>query len=85
MQQPPPPPPMMMMPTSPPQQQMMYPPVPSYMYRAPQQAMPFGYRPPMMRMLPMPMMSAGSNFATCPRGFPNQQQFFNPMTQQLVY
>jgi hypothetical protein len=77
--------PFMMMPA--PRQQMMYQPVSSYMYPALQRAMPFGYRLMMQqgRMIPMPMMAAGSTLLTLPHGFPNQQSFFNPMTQQLVY
>jgi len=90
---PPPPPTMMMMPPSQQQpQQMMYQsPVSSYMYSAPHRAMQYGYRPMMQqgRMIPsgmpMPMMAAGSTFATPPRGFPHQQSFFNPLAQQLVY
>ena len=90
----PPPPPMMMMMPPPIRQppQMMYPPTrlpySSYMYPVPRPpaAVPYGYPSMIPRGMPMPMMpTGGANQVSSAPIFANQQNFFPPINQQLVY
>ena len=77
---------MMMPPPMRPVVPMMYqptrPPLSSYMYPMPR---PFGYPPMIPRGMPMPMMAHNANQFPAPSIFSNQQTFFRPMNQQLVY